>query len=68
MPRILAIDYGLKRTGLAVSDPMKIIAQGLTTVESSRLIPYLKDYFAREAVELMLIGKGIPSYSTKDTG
>ena len=57
MPRILAIDYGLKRTGLAVSDPLKIIATGLTTVESKLLISYLKDYFARETVELMIIGE-----------
>ncbi len=56
MPRILCIDYGLKRTGLAVTDPLKIIATGLTTVESRLLIPFLKDYFAKEAVELILIG------------
>jgi len=57
MPRILAIDYGLKRTGLAVTDPFKIIATGLTTVESPKLIPFLKDYFKKEAVELILIGE-----------
>ena len=57
MARILAIDYGLKRTGLAVTDPLKIIATGLTTVESGRLIPYLKDYFHREEVELIIIGE-----------
>ena len=56
MPRILAIDYGLKRTGLAVTDPLKIIATGLTTVESKQLIPFLKDYFSREEVELIIIG------------
>ena len=56
MPRILSIDYGLKRTGLAVTDPLQIIATGLTTVESKRLIPFLKDYFAREEVELIIIG------------
>ena len=56
MPRILAIDYGLKRTGLAVTDPLKIIATGLTTVESRQLIPFLKDYFSREEVELIIIG------------
>src|SRR3984957_744568 len=57
MPRILAIDFGLKRTGLAVTDPLKIIATGLTTVESSKLIPFLKDYFKKENVELILIGE-----------
>ncbi len=57
MPRILAIDYGLKRTGLAVTDPLKIIATGLTTVESPRLFPFLKEYFQNEEVELILIGE-----------
>lgn len=57
MPRIIAIDYGLKRTGLAVTDPLQIIATGLTTVESKQLIPFLKDYFSREPVELIIIGE-----------
>lgn len=57
MPRILAIDYGLKRTGLAVTDPLQIIATGLTTVESKQLIPFLKDYFNKEQVELIIIGE-----------
>ena len=57
MARILSIDYGLKRTGIAVTDPLQIIATGLTTVESRQLIPFLKDYFAREAVELIIIGE-----------
>jgi putative Holliday junction resolvase len=57
MPRIICIDYGLKRTGLAVTDPLKIIATGLTTVESKTLIPFLKDYFAKEDVELIIIGE-----------
>lgn len=57
MPRILAIDYGLKRTGLAVSDPLQIIASALTTVETPQLFNYLKDYFKREEVELILIGE-----------
>ena len=57
MPRILAIDYGLKRTGLAVTDPLQIIATGLTTVESKKLIPFLKDYFAKEQVERIIIGE-----------
>jgi len=57
LPRILSIDYGLKRTGIAVTDPLQIIATGLTTVESKQLIPFLKDYFAREEVELIIIGE-----------
>jgi RNAse H-fold protein YqgF len=57
LPRILCIDYGLKRTGLAVTDPFQIIATGLTTVESPKLITFLKDYFQKEAVELILIGE-----------
>ena len=57
MARIMAIDYGLKRTGLAVTDPLQIIATGLTTVESPKLIAFLKDYFKREPVELIIIGE-----------
>jgi putative pre-16S rRNA nuclease len=57
VPRILAIDYGLKRTGLAVTDPLKIIATGLTTVESKQLISFLKNYFNKEEVELIIIGE-----------
>jgi len=57
LPRIISIDYGAKRTGLAVTDPLQIIATGLTTVESKQLIPFLKDYFAREEVELIIIGE-----------
>ena len=56
MPRILAIDYGGKRTGLAVTDPLQIIATGLETIESKELIPWLKKYFAQEQVELIIIG------------
>lgn len=56
MPRILAIDYGLKRTGIAVSDPLRIIATALTTVHSRELIPFLKDYFNKEEVDRIIIG------------
>lgn len=56
MPRILCIDYGKKRTGIAVTDPLQIIATGLTTVDSWDLIPFLKKYFQQEEVELILIG------------
>lgn len=57
MSRILCIDYGGKRTGLAVTDPLQIIATALTTVETKELIPFLKKYFAQESVELILIGE-----------
>ena len=57
MARIICIDYGLKRTGLAVTDPFQIIATGLTTVHSKELIPFLKDYFSKEPVELIIIGE-----------
>ena len=56
MARILSIDYGGKRTGLAVTDPLKIIATGLKTVETPKLISFLKDYFSKEAVELVIVG------------
>jgi putative Holliday junction resolvase len=56
MARILAIDYGGKRTGIAVTDPLQIIATGLTTIASHELIPFLKKYFAEEQVELVIIG------------
>lgn len=56
MPRILAIDYGKKRTGLAVSDPLKIIANGLCTVDTTTLLTFLKDYFLKEEVEQVVIG------------
>ncbi len=56
MARILAIDYGGKRTGLAVTDPLKIIATGLETIESKELIPWLKNYLGKEDVELIIIG------------
>jgi len=57
MARILCIDYGGKRTGIAVTDPLQIIATGLTTVDSKDLIPFLKKYFLQEEVELIVIGE-----------
>lgn len=57
MPRIVCIDYGLKRTGIAVTDPLQIIATGLTTVDSPGLILFLKKYFQQEDVELIVIGE-----------
>lgn len=57
MGRLVCIDYGLKRTGIAVSDPLQIIATGLTTVPSKELIPFLKKYFSEESVEKIIIGE-----------
>ena len=64
----MAIDYGKVRTGLAVTDPVRIIATALTTVETPTLLPYLKDYCAREEVDLFVVGEakrmdGSPSES-----
>ena len=56
MSRILCIDYGRKRTGIAVTDPMQIIATGLTTVDTQQLFVFLKDYISREPVERILVG------------
>ena len=56
MARILAIDYGGKRTGVAVTDPLQIIATGLCTVETPKLMAYLKNYIAQEQVELFIVG------------
>ncbi len=56
MGRILAIDYGLKRVGIAVSDPLKIIANGLPTIAANELMDFLSTYFLRESVEKVIIG------------
>ena len=56
MSRIIAIDYGRKRTGIAVSDPLQMIANGLTTVDTTRLEQFLADYVAKESVERFVIG------------
>lgn len=57
MARILALDFGTKRTGIAVTDELQIIASGLTTVNTKELMSFLKDYLSKEAVELFLIGE-----------
>lgn len=56
MSRVLAIDYGLKRCGIAVTDPLKIIAQGLTTVKTSLLAEYLDNYLKNEQIECLVVG------------
>ena len=57
MARILSIDYGRKRTGLAVTDPLQIIAGGLATVSTSELFEWLQSYLAKEQVERIIIGE-----------
>lgn len=57
MGRLLAIDYGKKRCGIAVSDPMKIIANGLTTVATHELFDWLKNYMSKEDVDVLIIGE-----------
>ena len=70
MGRILAIDYGTRRTGLAVSDPLRIIAGALATVETKQLERYLADYFAENDVDIIVLGKptqmnGAPSQTMR---
>ena len=64
MSRIIAIDYGRKRTGIAVTDPAQIIANGLTTVATSELLPFLTDYLKREAVERIVVGLPVQTDGT----
>ncbi|MCH2043581.1 MAG: Holliday junction resolvase RuvX [Saprospiraceae bacterium] len=59
MPRIMAIDYGLKRTGIACTDNLQIIASPLDTVSSDQLLDFLKQYFSTENVEALVIGQAI---------
>ena len=70
MGRILAIDFGRKRTGIAVADTLKIVANGLTTIPTHTLTDFLQDYVKREPVELIVVGlprrlDGTPSESMK---
>lgn len=70
MGRLLAIDYGKKRTGIAVSDPLQLIAGALTTVETKTLFDFLADYMAKEDVERIVVGlpkqpNGEPSENMK---
>ena len=70
MGRIMAIDYGARRTGLAVTDPVRIIATALATVDTPTLLHYIKEYCAREEVDLFVVGEarrmdGSPSESAQ---
>jgi len=64
MARILALDYGKKRTGIAVTDTLQIIASGLTTVDTAELIGFIKDYIDKENVSLILLGKPLQMDNT----
>ena len=64
MGRVLAIDYGVRRTGLAVSDPLRLIAGGLATVETRELERWLADYFQREEVSTIVLGKPLQMNGT----
>ncbi|HBR52708.1 MAG TPA: Holliday junction resolvase RuvX [Flavobacteriaceae bacterium] len=64
MARILAIDFGTKRTGIAVTDELQLIASGLTTVETPKLLNFLKDYFLAENVSLVLVGQPLQKDGT----
>ena len=63
MPRILAIDYGQKRVGLAVTDSEQIIASGLTTVHTKDLLSFLKQYVAKETVSAFVVGEAKNLYN-----
>jgi putative Holliday junction resolvase len=70
MGRIVAVDYGQKRTGLAVTDPLRIIATELATVPAAKVVDFLKDYTGREYVDLFVVGfpkqmNGLPSASMR---
>ncbi len=69
MGRILAIDFGTKRIGLAVTDPLQIIASPLETVPNKEIIPYLKTYFQKEEVEKLIVGmpKNLQNQDTHST-
>jgi len=66
MGRILSIDYGKKRTGIAVTDPLKIIANSLATIDTPQLMPFLRQYFATEEVERVIIGMPV-NWDDSDT-
>lgn len=70
MGRLLSIDFGRRRCGIAVTDPLRIVANGLATVPTAELIPFVKDYIAREQVDRIIVGhpttlRGEPSESMK---
>ncbi len=56
MPRILAIDFGLKRSGIAITDPLRLIASGLAAVETSEIINFLSEYLSKEEVDVIVVG------------
>jgi len=67
MPRIIAFDYGLKRTGIAVTDDNQIIASGLTTVQTQELLAFVKDYVKKETVEAFVLGLSLHADGTENS-
>ena len=67
MAKILAIDYGMKRTGIAITDSLQLIASGLTTVETKFLKDYLADLFLKEEIELLVVGKAMRMDNTNSS-
>lgn len=69
MARLLAIDYGAKRTGIAVTDPLQLIASALETVPTQEVLKFLRAYVAREPVEAFIVGlpKGLDGLDTENT-
>ncbi len=65
MPRIIGVDYGRKRIGLATTDPLQIIVSPLDTVSRDEIIPYLKNYFASNPVEKVVVGEPLLEDGTK---
>jgi len=61
MAQVIALDFGLKRTGIAVSDDLKMIASGLDTIETPKLMTYLKHYFSKNTVDTIVVGQ--PKFS-----
>ena len=57
MARVMALDYGVKRTGIAVTDELQMIASGLTTIDTPSLLNFLEDYFKKEKVETVVVGE-----------
>lgn len=67
MGRILAIDYGIRRTGLAVTDPLRIVPGPLKTLPASEVIPFLKEYIPKEGVDLIVVGKAMQTNKEEES-
>lgn len=67
MGRILAIDYGLRRTGIAVTDPLRIVPGALTTLPAKEVVPFLKDYLEHEKVDIIVVGKALQTNKDEES-